>query len=102
MDEIPGPNELRNALRRVIDPEAGMNIVDLGLIYQIETSPGAVDVDMTMTSAACPMSDMIVDEVETVLRALLPKGTALQVNLVWSPPWDPSMMTDEAKRHFGW
>lgn len=102
MNAIPSADELRNALKRVIDPEVGMNIVDLGLVYRIETAAGSVSVDMTMTSPACPMGDMILDEVRIVLQALLPKGTDLAVNLVWSPPWDPSMMTDDAKQHFGW
>lgn len=99
---IPSADELRSALRRVIDPEVGMNIVDLGLIYRIETADDSVSVDMTMTSPACPMGDMILDEVRIVLQAMLPKDTPLAVNLVWSPPWDPSMMTEDAKQHFGW
>jgi metal-sulfur cluster biosynthetic enzyme len=103
-DYAPNPNieTLRNALRTVIDPEAGMNIVDLGLVYRLEASEATVSVDMTMTSPACPMGEMIVEEAETALRKVMPPAQELQVNLVWSPPWEPSLMSDDAKQHFGW
>jgi len=102
----PTPNPdietLRDALRTVIDPEAGMNIVDLGLIYRIEATADAVSVDMTMTSPACPMGEMIVEEAESALRKVMPPELPLHVNLVWLPLWEPSLMSDEAKQHFGW
>jgi len=93
---------LRTALRKVIDPEVGMNIVDLGLIYHIATESDSVIVEMTMTSPACPMGEMIVEDVETVLRDLLPATVKPDVRLVWSPPWSPSLMSEEARGHFGW
>lgn len=99
---LPHPDALRTALKDVVDPEVGMNIVDLGLIYGIDLSPAGLRVDMTMTSPACPMGEMILEEVEVRLRDELPAGFPLQVNLVWEPPWDPSRMSDEARRHFGW
>ena len=101
-DSIPYPERLREALRDVIDPEVGMNIVDLGLVYLIEVDGDVVCVDMTMTSLACPMGEMIVEEVESALRAVVPSGVGIEVVLVWSPPWEPSMMSDEARRHFEW
>ncbi|MHB1175134.1 MAG: metal-sulfur cluster assembly factor [Sulfuriferula sp.] len=101
-DSIPSPDKLREALREVIDPEVGMNIVDLGLVYDITVEDGVVCVDMTMTSPACPMGEMIVEDVESVLRAALPRGAGIEVALVWSPPWEPSMMSAEARRHFEW
>jgi metal-sulfur cluster biosynthetic enzyme len=101
-DSAPSPETLRDVLRAVIDPEAGMNIVDLGLIYRIAVEDDVVRVDMTMTSPACPMGDMILDDVEAALRATLPAGIRTDVALVWSPPWDPAMMSDAARRHFDW
>ncbi len=81
-----------------------MNIVDLGLVYGIETASdgSSVVVEMTMTSPACPMGEMIVEEVEAVLRELLPASVVLDVRLVWSPSWSPALMSDDARKHFGW
>jgi len=98
----PDVDAIRNALRQVIDPEAGMNIVDLGLVYGIEVAADAVIVEMTMTSPACPMGDMITADVEAALEELLPASLSSDVRLVWSPPWDPSLMSEEARRRFGW
>jgi len=99
---MPDDDAVREALRQVEDPEAGMNIVDLGLIYGIEVSAGRVDVEMTMTTAACPMADMIVDQARDAIAAIVPEGTAIDVRLVWDPPWTPDKMTGIAKEHFGW
>ena len=99
---LPDVENLRAALREVIDPEAGMNIVDLGLIYRIEISAETALVEMTMTSPACPMGEMITAEVEAVLRDLLPEPLRPEVRLVWTPAWDASLMSEAAKRHFGW
>lgn len=92
---------LRDALRAVIDPEIGMNVVDVGLVYRIEAGADAVRVEMTMTSPSCPMGEMIVDDAVAALQAAAP-GKQVQVDLVWSPPWEPSMMSDKARRHFDW
>ncbi len=93
---------LRAALRQVIDPELGMNIVDLGLIYRLDIGPQGVALDLTMTSPACPLGEMILQDVESALRAALPADTAIALNLVWSPPWSPALMSPEARQHFGW
>jgi metal-sulfur cluster biosynthetic enzyme len=98
----PDESVLRDALRQVVDPEAGMNIVDLGLIYGVETGAGAVRIDMTMTTAACPMADLIVDEVFGAIESVVPKGTEIDVQLVWDPPWTPERMSDLARERFGW
>ncbi len=102
MTTMPDDDAVREALRQVEDPEAGMNIVDLGLVYLIEVTPNAVRVDMTMTTAACPMTDMIVDQARDAVAALVPEGTAVDVRLVWDPPWTPDKMTGVAREHFGW
>ena len=97
-----GVDRVRDLLRQVIDPEVGVNIVDLGLVYRIETSAAGIRVEMTMTSPACPLGEMIVDEARAVLAAGLPGSGEPDVALVWNPPWEPSMMSDRAKESLGW
>lgn len=95
-------DEIREALKTVQDPEAGMSIVDLGLVYRIRVESGRVSVDMTMTSPACPVAPYIVDESIAAIRAVAPEGTDVQVELVWEPPWTPERMSPEAQGRFGW
>jgi metal-sulfur cluster biosynthetic enzyme len=100
------PESLRSALRRVIDPEVDVNIVDLGLVYAIEFEadgePDLVRIVMTMTSPACPMAEMIIADIDQVLDEVLPERWRVTVKIVWDPPWNPDMMADEARQHFGW
>lgn len=93
---------VRDALCGVMDPEAGMNIVDLGLVYGIQAGPEGVQVQITMTSAACPMADMILDEVHAAIVGVVPASTPVDVELVWDPPWTPDRMSGFAREHFGW
>jgi metal-sulfur cluster biosynthetic enzyme len=93
---------IRDILRQVIDPEVGMNIVALGLVYRVEVAVDRVRVEMTMTSPACPMGEMIVGDVEAVLAKALPETIQTDIQLVWEPPWEPSMMDEASKQHFGW
>mgnify|MGYP001186305282 FL=1 len=93
---------IRSILRRVIDPEVGVNIVDLGLIYKIEVGADDIRIEMTMTSPACPMGDMILDDIDAALDAAIPPEVQLHVDLVWDPPWTPERMAPEARAHFGW
>ena len=95
-------DEVRQALMGVEDPEAGMSVVDLGLVYGISLEPGRIVVEMTMTSPACPASDYIVDEAAAAIRALAPENTDVEVRLVWEPPWTPERMSTEAQKRFGW
>ncbi len=99
---MPDDEAVREALRQVDDPEAGMNIVDLGLVYGIEIGESSVHVEMTMTTAACPMADMITDNARRVIAAISPPDAAIDVELVWDPPWTPDKMTGIARDHFGW
>jgi metal-sulfur cluster biosynthetic enzyme len=99
---LPDDDAVREALRGVDDPEAGMNIVDLGLVYDVRVEDDGVAVEMTMTSAACPMADMIVEQVRDAVDAVVPAGARVDVRLVWDPPWTPDRMTGIAKEHFGW
>lgn len=94
--------EALQALERVEDPEAGMNIVDLGLVYAVDAAPGRVRVEMTMTSPACPVAPYLVDEATAALRDAAPEGTEISVELVWDPPWTPERMSADAQSRFGW
>jgi len=100
--DMPDDDAVREALRQVDDPEAGMNIVDLGLVYGVDVSADAVRVEMTMTTAACPMTDMIVELAREAVAAIVPAGTSVDVQLVWDPPWTPDKMSGIAREHFGW
>lgn len=94
--------DIRQALKTVQDPEAGMSIVDLGLVYGIRILPGRVRVEMTMTSPACPVAPYIVDEAAAAIRAIASEGTDVEVDLVWEPPWTPERMSADAQARFGW
>lgn len=94
--------QVRDMLRKVVDPEVGINIVDMGLVYRIESLPEHVLIEMTMTSPACPMGDLIEDDARNVLAEGLAQDRQVELRLVWEPPWDPSMMTESAREHFGW
>ena len=95
-------HDVKAALQTVEDPEAGMSVLDLGLVYGIALAPGSVKVEMTMTSPACPAADYIVDEARAAIRALAPEGTDVEVALVWEPPWTPERMSAAAQEKFGW
>jgi metal-sulfur cluster biosynthetic enzyme len=90
------------ALERVVDPEVAMNIVDVGLVYGVKVADGRLDVDITMTSAACPVTDIIVDDVENALDQALPPDLKIHVELVWEPPWTPQRMSAKARSFMGW
>ena len=101
-----GPEELRqpilDALTKVVDPEVAMSIVDVGLIYGVEVTAEKVHVLITMTSAACPVTDVIVDEVESELDRIAPPELLVHVELVWDPPWTMERMSERARRFMGW
>ena len=94
--------KVRDALRAVDDPEVGMNIVDLGLMYRIDIAPELVRVELTMTTPACPMGEMITDNARRAVAAIVPPQLAVDVVLVWEPPWTPEMMSESARQTFGW
>ncbi|MDP2817139.1 MAG: iron-sulfur cluster assembly protein [Polaromonas sp.] len=101
-----GPEALRqpllDALTRVVDPEVAMSIVDVGLIYSVTVAEGKLHVWLTMTSAACPVADLIIDEVETELDRVAPPELLIEVELVWEPPWSAELMSESAKRFMQW
>jgi metal-sulfur cluster biosynthetic enzyme len=92
-------DEIEEALRDVVDPELGVNVVDLGLIYDLTVDDGGVlTIDMTLTSAACPLTDMIEDQVGAALMSA--NGVLVndyKINWVWLPPWGPERITDDGR-----
>lgn len=90
-------------LHNVIDPELGVNIVDLGLVYDvaIDEGAGAVEVEMTLTSPGCPLSGYMDDEIHAQMTQL-PQVRQVDVELVWDPAWAPHMMSDAARSALGW
>ncbi|GAC00056.1 hypothetical protein GONAM_12_00090 [Gordonia namibiensis NBRC 108229] len=94
---LPAVEDVEEAMRDVVDPELGINVVDLGLVYGIEVTDEAVaKIDMTLTSAACPLTDVIEDQSR---GALVSSGlcTDLEINWVWLPPWGPDKITDDGR-----
>jgi metal-sulfur cluster biosynthetic enzyme len=95
-------SEVCEALRGVEDPEAGMSIVDLGLVYEVDVTPTRIHVRMTMTSPACPVASYIVEESVAAIRSAAPGVPDVDVELVWEPPWTPDRMSGAARERFGW
>ena len=87
--------DLWEAMRDVVDPELGFNVVDLGLVYDVHVDEGNVaTLDMTLTSAACPLTDVIEDQTRAALDGLVDSFT---INWVWMPPWGPDKITDDGR-----
>jgi metal-sulfur cluster biosynthetic enzyme len=87
--------DITEAMRDVVDPELGINVVDLGLVYGLDVDDeGVAIIDMTLTSAACPLTDVIEDQTRTALDGLVED---FRINWVWMPPWGPDKITDEGR-----
>lgn len=96
MNAILDEATVLETLSRIIDPELGCNIVDLGLIYRVSVTDGFVRVTMTLTTPGCPMHESITMGVKNAL--LSTEGvTGVEVDLVWDPPWHPSLMSEQAR-----
>ncbi len=93
---MPSEHELLEALRQVEDPELGMDIVDLGLLYDVEVDGPKVKVSYTLTSMGCPAGAMIQEDIDRVVREL-PGVEDVQSELTFEPPWSPERMSDDAK-----
>lgn len=96
------PEQILENLKAVLDPEVGVNIVDLGLIYKVELKPEEVYIQLTMTSPACPLHGVITREMDKVLRETFPDLGPMTIELVWDPPWSPELMSAAAKQQLGW
>lgn len=97
---IADREQILNELKRVIDPELGVDIVNLGLIYSVELDHSEILILMTMTTPSCPMHTYITKQAAEIVEQLYP-WMNIKVKLVWDPPWSPEMISDEAKKIFG-
>ena len=86
--------DVLEALRDVVDPELGINVVDLGLVYGVDVSDRVATIDMTLTSAACPLTDVIEDQARDALEGIV---TDFRINWVWMPPWGPEHITEDGR-----
>jgi nitrogen fixation NifU-like protein len=86
--------DVMEALKDVVDPELGINVVDLGLVYGVDISDGVATLDMTLTSAACPLTDVIEDQAHSALEGMVDD---VKINWVWLPPWGPDKISEEGR-----
>jgi metal-sulfur cluster biosynthetic enzyme len=93
---MPTKDEVVEALRAVEDPELGMDIVELGLLYDVEVEGPRIKVIHTLTSMGCPVGPMIQENIDQIARAM-PEVEDVEVELTWDPPWSPEKMSDDAK-----
>lgn len=101
MNSAPDDTAIWNTLSSILDPEFGLSIVDLGLIYSVSVRDGIVQVSMTLTTPSCPASSFIVEGARAAV-ASLPGVREANVNLVWEPPWTPAFLSDSARESLGW
>jgi metal-sulfur cluster biosynthetic enzyme len=98
--DVAAVEDLEEAMRDVVDPELGINVVDLGLVYDIRVeTDNTATIDMTLTSAACPLTDVIEDQTRAALTAGPGGGLVgdFRINWVWMPPWGPEKITDDGR-----
>ncbi|WP_214402615.1 metal-sulfur cluster assembly factor [Pseudonocardia lacus] len=95
----PSIDDLEEAMRDVVDPELGINVVDLGLVYGIQAEDGVATIDMTLTSAACPLTDVIEEQARAALVGAPGSGLVdeIKINWVWMPPWGPDKITEDGR-----
>ena len=94
-------DDILAALKAVVDPELGINIVDLGLVYRAERIGDVVAVRMTMTTPSCPLGEMLLEEVRAALHERFPHAAEVSVELVWDPPWSSDLMSLAARQQLG-
>ena len=91
-----------SALFEVYDPELGVNVVDLGLVYDVRVHDADVVVTMTLTTPGCPLHDSLTEAVDAAVRSFVPGVRSVAVDLVWQPAWRPEMITPAGRRELGW
>ena len=98
---MAGKTDVLESLRKVDDPEIGINIVDLGLIYRVDVLEDHIEVDFTLTSPGCPLADVIEDDIRKIIES--DHGiTRVQTQIVWEPPWNLEFMSEEARLELGY
>src|SRR5215813_5817542 len=91
-------HDLLEALKGVNDPELGINIVDMGLVYRAVRTPAGIEVAFTLTTPSCPLGELLAEETREVLRRQFADAPSIQVELVWDPPWSPDRMSEAARQ----
>ena len=99
--DLPVDNEILQALKEVIDPEIGINVVDLGLVARADRSADAIDVSLMMTSPTCPLGELMVENARLALSRSFPQTPSIRVALARDLKWSPERMTAEARRQLG-
>jgi metal-sulfur cluster biosynthetic enzyme len=95
MSQLASLDDVTEAMKDVIDPELGINVIDLGLVYDMQVDESNVVIlDMTLTSAACPLQDVIEDQTRAVLAEM---SSDVKINWVWMPPWGPNKISDDGR-----
>jgi metal-sulfur cluster biosynthetic enzyme len=101
-DASPTEEQVRDALKHVVDPELGINIVDLGLVYDVDISDqGVVHIEYTLTTMGCPIGPLIEHQMQSFLEKV-PGVSSVDAEMVLRPPWSPEMMSEEAKAALGY
>jgi metal-sulfur cluster biosynthetic enzyme len=100
-ETMPTEEMVQEALKEVIDPEIGINVVDLGLVYGVQVDDGTVGITMTLTTPMCPLSEYVESAVREAVEPL-PGVSAIDFQLVWTPPWDISMLSEDGKLELGY
>lgn len=99
---MPTPDEIREVIRaNVRDPELMLNVVDLGLVYGIAVEDNAATITMTLTSPGCPVGPMILGDAQRYVHQAFPELEEVNIDLVWTPFWNPNMMSEEAREELG-
>jgi metal-sulfur cluster biosynthetic enzyme len=97
---MPEQTLIYEKLKEIYDPEVGINIVDMGLIYSLEIADGKVEITMTLTSPGCPAGPQILSQVDSQVKTV--DGIEdVDIKVVWSPPWSPDMLSQEARDQLG-
>lgn len=94
--------DILDTLKVVVDPELGINIVDLGLVYRAEFTTAGIEVALTLTTPFCPFGEMLMDESRNVLQSRFYESPAVHVELVWDPPWSLARLSEQGRRQLGW
>ncbi len=100
-DNSPLDPDILDCLQDVMDPEIGLSVVDLGLVYKACQTPGAIEVALTLTTRACPLGEMIVEDARERLARRFQDTSSVDVRLVWEPVWHPDLITDRGLQLLG-
>jgi metal-sulfur cluster biosynthetic enzyme len=96
--EVSMDNDILLPLKQVIDPELGINVVDLGLVRKARHGPDGIEVVLSMTSPSCPLGELMAEQAEAILRTSFPAAASIRVDLARDARWSPDLMSEEARR----